>query len=332
MPVSAGMPAAVRRVDTRRDCIPQPSRGIAPSIMRLSAVHGAYLKDLLARGYSTATVKAYTGDFQSFRSYLPSDDTRGLTPEHIMGYPAWLAEQGLKPGTISRRVHSASAFCKWLTRRGDLTRNPFDVAPRPKEPKRLPRPMPPDSFALLMALPLTPRNRAILALLRYEGLRLSELCGLDLESVDLRAGVVRILGKGGKTRVIPLLPDARAPLEAWLAGRGDAPGPLFIGQRGERLGKTGVERLLTRLLTDAGLPHYTPHQLRHSFGTQAVRAGVSLKTLMNMMGHESLETTSLYVEVTAEDMRNAAALMEAFEKAQDYSATPSRVPETKTPS
>ncbi len=289
--------------------------------MRLSAVHGAYIRDLLARGFSPATAKAYQGDFQTLLSYLPSDDTRALTPSAIMGYPAWLAEQGLKTGTIARRVNSASAFCKWLTRRGDLTRNPFDVAPRPKQPKRLPRPMPPDSFALLMTLPLTPRNRAILALLRFEGLRLSEVCGLDLASVDLRAGVIRVHGKGNKERVLPLLPDARHPLEAWLTVRGDQPGPLFVGQRGERLGKTGVERLLTRLLTKAGLPKYTPHQLRHSFGTQAVRSGVSLKVLKDMMGHESIATTDLYAEVTAEDMRNAAALMAAFEQAQDYSAT-----------
>lgn len=298
--------------------------------MRLSAVHGAYLKDLLARGLSTATAKAYQGDFQSLLSYLRTDDTRALTTERIMDYPAWLAEQRLKPGTVARRVHSASAFCKWLTRRGDLTRNPFDEAPRPKDPKRLPRPMPPDTFAVLMGLPLSPRNRAILALLRYEGLRLSELCELDLDSMDLRAGVIRVHGKGNKTRVLPLLPDARRPLEVWLAVRGDSPGPLFSGQRGERLGKTGVERLLTRLLTDAGLPKYTPHQLRHTFGTQAVRAGVSLKVLKDMMGHESLETTSLYVEVTAEDMRNAAALMEAFERAQTYSATTKKATETKT--
>ncbi len=300
--------------------------------MRLSAVHGAYIRDLLARGFSPATAKAYQGDFQSLRSYLPSDDTRALTPSVVMGYPAWLAEQGLKTGTVARRVNSASAFCKWLTRRGDLTRNPFDVAPRPKQPKRLPRPMPPDSFARLMSLTLSPRNRAILALLRYEGLRLSELCGLDLASVDLRAGVIRVHGKGNKERVLPLLPDARTPLEAWLTVRGDAPGALFTGQRGERLGKTGVERLLTRLLTRAGLPKYTPHQLRHSFGTQAVRAGVPLKVLKDMMGHESIATTDLYAEVTAEDMRNAAALMEAFEQVQSYSATPTKAPVTKTPS
>ena len=285
--------------------------------MRLSQLHEAYLKDLLALGKSRETYVARIVDFQSLRSYLGQDDTRAFTEEKALGYTAWLSTQGLSQHTVRRRVSGAAMFGRWLTRRKFLPSNPFDNVDRVKEPKSLPRPMPPEYLeTLLHRQDIKGRDKAILAVMRYAGLRISEVVNLDLGDVTPQVVVVR-MGKGQKDRAIPLNAKAHPYINWWLAERGDQPGPLFLNRYGNRMGRDGIGLMLDYSLKKAGLPRFTPHQLRHTFGTQAARAGVKTRTLQRMMGHGSLNTTQRYVDVTAADIAEAAAMMEQFDRYTD---------------
>jgi integrase/recombinase XerC len=161
------------------------------------------------------------------------------------------------------------------------------------------------------------RNQAILALMRYAGLRIAEVSGLDLADVDLQAEAVRIVGKGNKERVLPIVEALGAHLETWIAERGQEPGPLFFGLQGGRLGPKGIRQALKKLARKVGVAKFTPHRIRHTFGTETSRAGVPVEVLQQLMGHESIETTMLYRQVTAQDLRQAQSLIQAYERGRD---------------
>jgi integrase/recombinase XerC len=162
------------------------------------------------------------------------------------------------------------------------------------------------------------RNQAILALMRYAGLRIAEVSGLDLADVDLQVETVRIVGKGNKERVLPIVEALGAYLGNWIAERGQEPGPLFLGIHGERLGPKGIRVALKKLARKVGVAKFTPHRIRHTFGTETSRAGVPVEVLQQLMGHESIETTMLYRQVTAQDLRQAQSLIQAYERSRDY--------------
>ncbi len=270
--------------------------------MKLSQLHTKYLADLGALGRSPATLQAYAGDWKLFFSFLPRDDVRELTRENVADYAAWLSQKGHRPSGIARRLSSVSSFGEWLARRGDVPTNPFHTLPRPKARRANPKPVPEDRLAKLTDL--TPRDAALVGVMRYAGLRVGEVGHLDLDDVDLDNGVLQVReGKGGKDRAIPLFDPLPALLRAWLTVRGDTLGPLFPGARVPRLERKAVGRILGRLAENAEIPHFSPHQLRHTFCTSLVRMGVSPSHVQALAGHESLETTQRYVKVTASDLQ-----------------------------
>lgn len=284
--------------------------------VKLSKLHRAFLSDLRANGGSPATADAYERDFRNLLVYVRVDDLRSLSTPKLVGYAAWLMERGLSVSTSHRHVCSGVSFCRWMVRRGDLDRNPFEPIPKPKRPRLLPRPLSPEAVAGLLESPGTKTlDRAIVALLRYSGIRVSELANMDLADLDTRSWLIRVWRKGGKEQVLPVLDQARAPLLAWLAARGDDQGPLFLGQRG-RFTRKGVERRLARLAAKSGIAGLTPHRMRHTFGTEAVRAGLDLRVVQEWLGHASPATTMQYVEVAAADLRKGQTLLEAYERAR----------------
>ena len=196
-------------------------------------------------------------------------------------------------------------------REGKLPNNPARSVTTPKREKLLPSVMQPAEVASLieqpdLEAPLGRRDRAWLELLYASGLRISELVGIDLDDVELRARLVKVRGKGSKERIVPFGSRAEAALRAWLAVRGDLlePGeasdeqPLFVNYRGGRITTRSVRRLFDRYVRSASLrAGISPHTMRHSFATHLLNAGADLRAIQELLGHASLSTTQRYTHL-----------------------------------
>jgi len=295
--------------------------------VRLSKLHQRYLLDLKALGRSPLTITAYESDFRIFLDFLGRDDTRAVTEKAASRFPAWLAKRrdpnqrlrtGHSPAGIARRVTTVAGFCTWLVKRKEIPSNPFDAVPRPRRPRGLPRGVPSELVDRLLRLEMPARDRAILCCFRYAGLRIGEVINLDLGDVDFLLGCVTVRrGKGGAERTIPLDPTLREALTDWCLVRGDSPGALFPGKNAPRLSRHVISRVLDRLSLRAGMPRFTAHQLRHTFGTEGASAGLTGSELQALMGHEDLSTTQQYIRVTGRDLERAMARLKAWREVRD---------------
>ncbi len=292
--------------------------------MALSDLHKKFLDDLKVNAASQKTIEEYRRDFKLLEDFLGSNDIRLLTPERMRDYPRWLGErrlrvgrQGYSPRSVARQMASTSSFCKWLVARGDLKRNPFDGLKRPKRPKQLPRAIPIPWLDAIFHLPdLTPPERAFMAIIRFCGVRVSEVLNLTVNDVDLEEGVLVIRhGKGNKDRAIPLDAEAVVALAPYVLARKATPDAfLFQSPNGGVMTRGIVGRMLDNLARRAGVPRFTVHQVRHTFGTEAAKSGMPLPVLQAVMGHESPTTTALYIEVAAQDLRDGMAALAAWRR------------------
>ena len=284
----------------------------------------AFLRHLaLQRGMSPHTVRAYAGDVLDLLTYLGAAGAPALASLDLTDLRGWLAAQqrrGMSRATLARRAAAARAFSRWAHRSGHL---PADVGARlrsPRADRHLPTVLGVDDTARLLAAaqeraaddaPLHLRDWAALELLYACGVRISELVGTDVDDLDLAERTVRVLGKGGKERVVPFgVPAARATA-AWLErGRPALAGPssagaLLLGARGARLDPRTVREVLHRLTAAAGVHDLAPHGLRHTAATHLLAGGSDLRTVQEVLGHASLATTQRYTHVTPERLRAA---------------------------
>ncbi|QWS34301.1 tyrosine recombinase XerC [Curtobacterium aetherium] len=285
-----------------------------------------------ARGLSEQTVRAYRADledlveFAAGRRLLAVEDvTLDLLRDWL-----WTANQrGLARSTIARRSASVRAFTRWASESGVLAVDPGVRLRAPKGAAHLPRVVTQDQVrAMLDGLdvraagddPGALRDRAVVELLYAAGIRVSELVGLDVADLDRERLTVRVLGKGGKERVVPFGTPARDALEAWLErGRpaliptgpsrdgarpvaaGDA---LFLGDRGARLGTRGAYRIVARVLEALpGAGPSGPHTFRHTAATHLLDGGADLRAVQELLGHASLGTTQIYTHVSSARLR-----------------------------
>jgi len=268
------------------------------------------------RNVSEHTRRAYRQDLEAFRLFLreelkwPEDGMLERIDHLILRrYLALLHKQN-KKSTIGRKLAALRTFFRYLVREGVLRLNPGELVATPKQEKYLPRTLTVDeSFALMEqggeAGLLAGRDRAIVETLYSCGLRVSELTGLNVGSVDLREGLVRVLGKGRKERIVPIGRKAREALDEYLAARGNPADeePLFLNHRGGRLTPRSVERNLKVQLLKAGiLKDATPHALRHSFATHLLDGGADLRAIQELLGHASLSTTQNYTQVSVDHL------------------------------
>ena len=276
------------------------------------------------RNLSPHTRRAYLSDVSQFAAHAGAQRPPAeWTSVDVRGFLAGLhGSRG--PATLGRKLASLRAFFGFLVREGVCALDPTDGIPAPRLPKRLPRPLPVDEcMGLIDAVEHGPgaislRDRALLELLYGAGLRVSELAGLDVRDVDLHRGDVRVSGKGGKQRVVPLPAAARAALVAWIDSR-RAPGllaqPLFTAlRRGatapRRLGVRDVRRIVASRARRGGVAsHVHPHRLRHSYATHLLDMGADLREIQELLGHASLATTEKYTAVSSE------RLVEAYDRA-----------------
>nr|CAX83935.1 Tyrosine recombinase XerC subunit [uncultured bacterium] len=290
------------------------------------------------RRLSPNTVSAYLRDLELFGRYwcqrhgggLTEEQLRQMRPEDLRAFMGMGQREGAAKSTLQRRMASVRAWFRYLEREGLAENNPAALVASPKQAQRLPRaPTEEDTARLIESLPppgpqspLTGwarvrllRDGAILELLYGSGLRIGELCGLDRLDLNLRQAEVRVLGKGGKERLVPLGSMAIQALERYLEARkAEAPppdhlGPVFTGRQGGRLNPREVQRLVVKLRRRLGLPEkVTPHALRHAFATHLLQAGADLRSIQEMLGHASLTTTQRYTHL---DLANLTKIYDA---------------------
>ncbi len=282
------------------------------------------------RRASAHTLAAYRRDLAAFLGFM--GEHRGERPSLALlqrlgpgDFRAWLARRmtdGLARASTARALSAVKSFFRHLDRRGIASNPVVDGVRAPKLPRRVPRPLAPDEATDLLALIdetgegprwLALRDLALLMLLYGAGLRIGEALALEVGRLRAAGEALTVVGKGGKERMVPLLPRLRAAIEAYLEARPDgapAVSPLFIGARGGRLAAAVAQRRFRGLRARLGLPDSaTPHAMRHSFATHLLAGGADLRTIQELLGHASLSTTQRYTEVDAE------GLLEVYRKA-----------------
>lgn len=276
---------------------------------------------------SEHTVKSYREDLTQAVGFLverlgtENPKPTQLSTRLLRAYLAWLHEQGYARSTIARRLAAVRSLCKFLCRQGVLTANPALGLRGPRLEKKLPKFLGQEETAALLEspaddTPLAKRDRALFETLYSAGLRVSELVGLDLNDLDLDSGLATVRGKGKRERLALLGPPAVVALKEWLAHRGAvspkaaAQTAVFLNRTGTRLSTRSVARLLEKYLKRAGMEaDASPHTLRHSFATHLLDAGADIRSVQELLGHQSLGTTQIYTHVTTQRLR------ETYEKA-----------------
>jgi len=270
----------------------------------------AFLRHLIVeKAASGHTVRSYRNDLRQFQRFAEGVGVREPVEVDERLVRAWLADlhrRGLDPASVVRKLAAMRSWLRFLVRRGMIERNAARAVRGPRPARKLATFLPIDEAVALLEADTPPggnreRDQAILELLYATGLRVSELAGLDLDDLDRPRRTLRVVGKGGKERVVPYgLPADRA-LEAYLGRRGEGRGPLFLSRRGQRLGARSVRTIVRRQARQAGLQRrVTPHTLRHTTATHLLDTGADLRMIQELLGHSRLSTTQRYTHVAAD--------------------------------
>ncbi|MCA9296359.1 MAG: tyrosine recombinase XerC [Phycisphaerales bacterium] len=241
--------------------------------------------------------------------------------DQIRGFLANLEEFQYSAATLARKIATLRSFHRWMEKHGLIETNPMTLIRTPRQNKRLPKAIDVQQVEQLLAAPndkdlLGARDRAILETLYSTGIRVSELVGINLGDLDLQSQTLIVRGKGRKERLVPLGSHAIRALAHYIdmlrtqnerAGITiDRTGPLFINKHGGRLSTRSVRRKVSKYLLQAGLdPEISPHTLRHSFATHLLDNGADLRSVQELLGHQSLSTTQVYTHLSTQRMRDA---------------------------
>jgi integrase/recombinase XerD len=284
-----------------------------------------YLDHLtVERGLADNTLRAYRRDLDRYATFLRArgvEDALDADDHTVAAFVAALSAsthgdgRPYRASSVVRTLSAVRSFHRFLLREGGAERDPSAGVVRPRLPRSLPRPLSVEDVQRLLgaspeATAVGKRDRAILETLYGAGLRVSELTGLDVDDVDLEEGSVRVLGKGGKERDVPLGRFACDAVSAYVtrarpqlvSARSRA--ALFLNQRGGRLTRQGVAGILGKAVAAAGVDRrVTPHTLRHSFATHLLEGGADVRVVQELLGHASVATTQVYTLVTNEHLR-----------------------------
>jgi integrase/recombinase XerC len=295
----------------------------------------AFLRHLeLNRNASVHTVAAYASDLDQFLDHAAR--AAGLAPAAlppsalnraaIRGFLATLHAQGQSRASAARKLAAVRTFLRYLRREELIDDDPGALVPTPRREVRMPAHLSEEEMSRLLDAqldegPLARRDRAILELFYASGLRRSELAGLDMDDLNLSARMVRVLGKGGRQRLVPFNGSAARALRTYLKERdvliGPRPkagstrrgGPVFVNYRGGRLTVRSIDRLVRRhVIACSARLGISPHALRHSFATHLLQRGADLRAIQELLGHARLSTTQRYTHV------NAAQLLDVYRK------------------
>jgi site-specific recombinase XerD len=277
-------------------------------------------------GSSPHTRQAYESDLRQFVAWAErggAADPQSVDHLVLRRYLAYLTTRGMARPTVARKAAALRAFFGWLRKRGVVTADPTRNLRTPRGDRRLPRVPKAAEVATLLAETAAPvddadggketavalRDAAVLEVLYGAGLRISELCGLGPSDVDLRGGMVTVLGKRSKIRRVPLGEIAIAAIRAYvdggrtnLSGPASPPEALFLNRRGRRLTPRDARRILERRLLSDGRA-ISPHTLRHAYATHLLEGGADLRAVQELLGHADVATTQLYTHLTKDRLR-----------------------------
>lgn len=273
---------------------------------------------VLERGLSDNTRTAYLADVAKLIAYLTEEGVslNDVTLSHLQAFAADLFDLGISPRSRSRIISGVKSFFRFLKMEGYLDSNPAILLENPKPGRHLPEVLSVDEIdAMISAIdPASPeavRNHAIMETLYGCGLRVSELINLEISRVYLDEEYVVVRGKGSKERLVPLSPVAAAEIRRWLVERAAIdvkPGEenmLFISRRGRRLTRVMIFYIVKRLADLAGIRReVSPHTLRHSFATHLLEGSANLRAIQQMLGHESIATTEIYIHIDSSRLRS----------------------------
>lgn len=270
------------------------------------------------------TIEEYESDLELFLGWLEPLFQDGLTFENIdtrtlREFLAHLRhDRDYSPAGLNRKIACLKGYFAYLEAEKLIAANPMGRVRSAKERKTLPKVLTPDEITLLLDTvedrigetrnpELALRDRAIFELFYATGMRLSELVGLSVDDLDFDRQTARVLGKGGKERVVFFNDAAAVALEEYLfaSPRQNPGGPVFLNRYGARISQRGVEKMFKQILQQSGLEkHASPHTLRHSFATHLLEGGSDLVTIKELLGHQSLQTTQVYTNITRQRMKS----------------------------
>lgn len=282
------------------------------------------------KNLSPHTLRAYAANVSQFVRFMAlytgeKPSLNNLSDFDLRGFRAWLSDlamNDIQPASRARALSSVKSFLSWLDRNGVMHNAAISTVRSPKLPHKLPRPLhegqaldfikdsPDESWTDM-------RNRALFTLLYGCGLRIQEALGLDIRHAPNEDGFLRVMGKGGKERQVPVLKIVQKALDDYRAVcpyPEELDRPLFLGARGKRMKQQIAQKAMRDMRVEFGLPeNATPHALRHSFATHLLQNGANLREIQELLGHASLSTTQRYTDI------NAKELMEIYKKAHPRS-------------
>jgi integrase/recombinase XerC len=293
---------------------------------QFDALLSSYLRHLRGqRSLAEHTVRAYRADLVNLFTHLSRLGIDSLDAVDLRALRSWLAKQhtlGHARATLQRRAAAARMFFAWAHETGQVPTDPAASLRSPKITRTLPPTLEAGTAAQMLndavaavaeaGGPVATRDAAVLEVLYATGIRVSELCGLDLADLDRARQVIRVFGKGSKERTVPVGRPALRAVEAWLGKAraqlvtGESGQAMFLGERGKRIDPRVVRRVVHRSLQmTQGAPDLGPHGLRHAMATHLLEGGADLRSVQEMLGHASLATTQIYTHVTNERLRSA---------------------------
>jgi integrase/recombinase XerD len=282
----------------------------------LAAAATAFLSYLrVERGLSENSILAYSFDIKDFQAYVGLGPVTGTNVDVVLGYVDRLTGQGLSSRTIARRLSALRTFFRFLQNEGRLDADPSALVHAPRQGQSLPKYMTRQEMVRLLELPdrqaaLGKRDRAMLELLYSSGLRVSELCAVKMQDLNDDLGYIRVFGKGGKHRMIPVGREAMKSIREWseqgrsLVLKSRSSAYLFVTGRGTAMTRQGFWKNLSQYAKLAGFAgRLTPHVVRHSFATHLLEGGADLRSVQSMLGHADIATTQIYTHVVRTRLR-----------------------------
>ncbi len=302
--------------DASSDSVDLPSLSFAGSVSGEAGIGGGAATTSATIEAPVASAAAHT---------VMDHRMAGADAMTIRGFLTFLDSLGYSPATTARKIATLRSFYKWLQKRGGIATNPMLLIRTPKQTKRLPKAITVEQIDKLLGMPdnrdtLGARDRAILETLYSTGVRVSELVDLNRNDLEMNDQALRIRGKGKKERIVPLGTHALAAIRHYLTllepdarfarlrerSINETNLPLFVNKNGGRLSSRSVRRKLDKYLTSAGLdPSISPHTLRHSFATHLLDNGADLRSVQELLGHQSLSTTQIYTHLSTMRLRTS---------------------------
>jgi integrase/recombinase XerC len=275
------------------------------------------------RNMSPETIRAYEKDLHQFLRHFAKGtgeavDPAKITPLEIREYLAHLKDKNYEKTTVVRKLATIRSFYKCLLRKGFVSTNPLTDIPTPKVEKKIPHFLATEEVEKLLNAPQgntfqSIRDRAILETLYSTGLRVSELCALNVADIDGTAEVIKARGKGRRERVVPVGSFAIQAIKRYIETRAQVPhinekdpDALFLNRFGDRLSSRSIRKIIDKYIKVTGLSEKTsPHTLRHSFATHLLNRGANIRMVQELLGHKHLSTTQIYTHITTDAMKRA---------------------------